>query len=278
MTEQLSAPMVDAEVDLRGYEFMPLYGDRLKKSETWIMASPEGKVAAIELWWHSYAHEVPAGSLPNNDRLLAQYAGYGSALKAWKEIRDEAMRGWVLCGDGRLYHRVVAELAKEAWKFKLAQRNRTKAARDKRLSQKSTESVTAQNNPSNREQGGQLQEQSQNEINPATASTGQDRTGQDITFNPKSARAVDFSITLRSLGIDAANPQNPTLLQWEKDGVTVQQVIEAVNISRKNRGKENPAIGYLNPIIGDMLHPPEKPRSQTAQAVENLKNLKDSLG
>lgn len=180
MTDTRPAPLVPAEVDLRGYEFMPLYGDRLKKSETWIMASAEGKVAAIELWWHSYAHEVPAGSLPDSDRLLAQYAGYGSALRAWQAIREEAMRGWILCSDGRYYHKVVAELAIEAWGFKKAQRDRTEAARQKRLSQKQSQgqsqsenrSVTSHENVSDRGKTGQ----SQCGKPPVTASTGQDRT------------------------------------------------------------------------------------------------------
>jgi hypothetical protein len=40
-----------------------------------------------------------------------------------------ALRGWVKARDGRLYHPVVAEKAKEAWEARLAQRARTEAAR-----------------------------------------------------------------------------------------------------------------------------------------------------
>lgn len=173
MTDTVPDPLVPADVDLRGYEFMPLYGDRLKKSETWIMASAEGKVAALELWWHSYAHEVPAGSLPDSDRLLAQYAGYGSALRAWQAIREEAMRGWVLSSDGRYYHKFVAELVIEAWQFKKAQKERTEAARQKRLSQKSSQtensSVTSTEKLSDRGKTAL----SQCGKPPVTASTGQ---------------------------------------------------------------------------------------------------------
>lgn len=123
----LPAPLVSADVDLRGMPFMPLYGDRLFKSATWIGASPEAKVAALRLWWQSYAHEVPAASLPDDDTLLADYAGYGIAVKAWQKIRQQAMRGWVLCSDGRWYHRIVAEFALEAWQGR--QRNREKQRR-----------------------------------------------------------------------------------------------------------------------------------------------------
>jgi hypothetical protein len=137
---QLPDPLVPAEVDLRGYEWMPLFGDRLRNSETWILASAEGKVAAIHLWWNAFAHEAPAGSLPNNDRLLADAAGYGMAVAAWKAVKDEALRGWVLCADGRLYHPFLAELALDAWETrrsdiekKQAERERKKA---KRLAEK----------------------------------------------------------------------------------------------------------------------------------------------
>lgn len=136
-TEHLPDPLVPPEVDLGGYEWMPLYGDKLLNSETWVLASAEAKVAALTLWWQSYAHQRPAGSLPNNDRLLADAAGYGVAVAAWKAIKEEALRGWVLCSDGRLYHPVVAKLALQAWETRLAdiakkdaERARKKAKRD----------------------------------------------------------------------------------------------------------------------------------------------------
>lgn len=93
----------------------------------------------------------------------------------------------------------------------------------------------------------------------------------------KSASAVDFAKALRALGISTANPQHPALLEWENCGVTAAQVIEAVRISKTDRGKPNPSPAYLTPILMDMLHPPEKPRSQTAQAIVNIWELKAEL-
>jgi len=115
MADQPEAPLVPPEVDLRGHDWMPLYGERLFSSTTWIESSNEGRVAALRLWWHSFAKEKPAASLPDNDRLLAVYAGYGEVVRAWKKIKAEVLRGWVLCSDGRWYHRVVAEIAMESW-------------------------------------------------------------------------------------------------------------------------------------------------------------------
>jgi hypothetical protein len=138
------APLVPGETDLRGMEFMPLLGDRLFKSTTWIEASSEARVAALRLWWHAYAHEVPAGSLPDNDLLLAEHAGYGNALKAWRKVRPQTMRGWILCGDGRWYHPLLAELALAAWTGRVRNREKIRKFRARKAAANSAvaEAVT----------------------------------------------------------------------------------------------------------------------------------------
>lgn len=107
-------PLVPAEVDLRDYDYIPFYGDRLFNSDTWALCDPEQKVAALRLWWRAW-HEEPASSLPDNDRLLAERAGYGIAVKAFLAIKENVMRGWISCSDGRLYHPVVAAIALDVW-------------------------------------------------------------------------------------------------------------------------------------------------------------------
>lgn len=112
---ELPEPLTPSDCDLRGYEFMPLFGDVLFASATWIAAKPEAKVAALRLWWHSYAKEKPAASLPDDDTLLSDYAGYGVAVQQWRKVKAAALRGWIKCSDGRLYHKTVAEIALESW-------------------------------------------------------------------------------------------------------------------------------------------------------------------
>ena len=169
--QELPAPLVDANVDLRGYEFMPFFGDRLFGSETWMECNPEAKVAALRLWWRAYAHEVPAGSLPAKDVLICQYAGYEANPRAWARLKPSAMRGWVLCSDGRLYHPFVAELATEAFVRRLEQRNRTEKARNARLSKILSQKENSPPNPSVTDSVGSLLQ------------SPQDRTGQDRTEN-----------------------------------------------------------------------------------------------
>lgn len=124
-------PLIAANIDLRGMDFMPLKGDALFKSTTWVKASPEARCAALRLWWHSFAREVPAGSLPDDDILLSDYAGYGGVMRAWRRIKDQAMRGWLLCSDGRWYHKVVCDLAVEAWKGRVRNREKQRKFRER---------------------------------------------------------------------------------------------------------------------------------------------------
>ena len=125
-------PFVPPDVDLRGMEYMPFFGDRLFKSATWIEASPAAQVAALRLWWHAFSHEVPAASLPDNDRLLAEHAGYGISVKSFAKIKAQAMRGWVKCSDGRWHHKFLAELALEAWAGRLRNREKVRRWREKK--------------------------------------------------------------------------------------------------------------------------------------------------
>ena len=127
----LPEPLTSPECDLRGLEWIPLFGDRLFGSDTWLMASPEGRCAALALWWAAWKQR-PAGSVPDQDRALAQLAGYGMSVKGWLAIRDEALRGWIKCSDGRLYHRVVCDLARDAMDRRIKERERKAALRSRK--------------------------------------------------------------------------------------------------------------------------------------------------
>jgi len=126
----MTEPLVPAEVDLRGMAFMPLFGDRLFKSTTWIEACAVARAGVLQLFWHAFAHEVPAGSLPDNERVLADHAGLG--LKVFRRVRAQVLRGWVKCNDGRLHHPVLAEIAIEAWSARVSHRARTLKWREKK--------------------------------------------------------------------------------------------------------------------------------------------------
>jgi hypothetical protein len=110
---------------------MPLDIQRLRDSDLAAESTPEECWAALLLWGAAW-QQVPAASLPDNDRVLANLAGYGRVVEAWLKVRAGALRNFILCSDGRLYHPVVAEKALTAWTGKLTQRWRTECARIKK--------------------------------------------------------------------------------------------------------------------------------------------------
>jgi hypothetical protein len=119
-------PLVAPEVDLRDFVFMPLDVVRLRDSDLGVVCSDAEIRAALWLWCASW-HQVPAASLPDQDNVLASMAGFGrgkEALTRWLEVRQGALRGYVKCVDGRLYHPVIAEKANEAWAEKTKYRQR----------------------------------------------------------------------------------------------------------------------------------------------------------
>lgn len=108
-------PLVSAEVDLRGMAFMPLDVVRLLDSDLFALATGNEFKAALALWCKAWL-QVPAASLPSDDRVLAHLSGTGAT---WSKVKAMALRGWELCADGRYYHPVIAEKALEAWKGRL---------------------------------------------------------------------------------------------------------------------------------------------------------------
>lgn len=111
----LPAPLVPASVDLRAYDWFPLKHKRLRKSAFWARASDTAKAISLELWCEAY-EQVPAGSVPDDDHQLSDWAGYGRRdLTQWLAVKAEVMSAWVRCSDGRWYHPTLCEVALESW-------------------------------------------------------------------------------------------------------------------------------------------------------------------
>lgn len=121
-------PLVPAEVDLRDFQYMELDVRVLRDSRFAAQVSGDAFRAGVLLWCAAW-HQVPAGSLPDDDIELASLAGYGRFFKEWRKVREEALMQFTLCSDGRLYHTTVCEKAMQAWESKL--RHHYDRARDR---------------------------------------------------------------------------------------------------------------------------------------------------
>jgi hypothetical protein len=128
-------PLVSADVDLRDFAYLPVDVVRLRDSGLAVEATGDEFRAAVILWCVAW-HQVPATSLPDDDRTLAMYAGFGRDTKGWKRVRTAALRGFSKASDGRLYHPVLAEKASEAWESKLRLRHRRECERIKKSAQR----------------------------------------------------------------------------------------------------------------------------------------------
>lgn len=149
MTEKIQLPPeppVPADADLRAFPFTPIFRSRLFGSSFHARVNDSEWRAGVTLWLKSW-DQVPAGSLPDDDIDLCRLAELGRETRAWKKLRDGALRGWYRCNDGRLYHLVVAEGVNEALEGKRKQQEKTLAARigamKKRLAEAKTEEAKA---------------------------------------------------------------------------------------------------------------------------------------
>jgi hypothetical protein len=124
----MTEPMTPPESDLKDFSFTPMYRARLFGSAFHARASDGEWRAGVTLWLKSQ-DQVPAGSLPDDDVDLCRLAELGRDTKTWKKLKAGALRGWIKCTDGRLYHQVVAEITLRQWIQKLEQRKRTIKAR-----------------------------------------------------------------------------------------------------------------------------------------------------
>lgn len=131
MVETIDEPPVQSHVNIQNCGFMPLLARRLLGSEFYAISTGDEFKAGITLWCNAW-YQVPAGSLPNEDRVLANLAGYGRDVDEWLKVKPMALRGFKRCEqDGRLYHPLIAEKANEAYASGLLARETGRAGGQK---------------------------------------------------------------------------------------------------------------------------------------------------
>jgi hypothetical protein len=118
----MPAPMTPADCDVRSFPYMPVDVARLLESDLFGLSTGDEFKAAFALWSRSWG-QVPAASMPNDERLLARACGV--SVSEWRTLAPVALKGWDLCSDGRLYHPVVAEKALTAWIERLSLQERS---------------------------------------------------------------------------------------------------------------------------------------------------------
>jgi hypothetical protein len=116
VNENTAEPLIDDEHQLN-FEYLPLYVNRLLRSEAFNALGQKGNEllgASMRLWVNCWLQEKRA-SLPNDQKSVAELAGYGKDSSRWRDVYADLLTGkWVVCKDNRIYHPFLAECAAES--------------------------------------------------------------------------------------------------------------------------------------------------------------------
>ena len=252
-------PLTPPDCDLRGMPYMPLDITRLFDSDFYVHSTGDEFKAAVTLWGKAFL-QVPAGSLPDDDRVLAHLSNAGAK---WKKVRTMALRGFVKCLDGRLYHPTVCEKALDAWKARLSQRDRTEKARAARAAQRQE----AKNDDDTTVTKPVTASVTENATDTVTESKGREGKGREVKKEPPSppepspaASALDANLRLvcADLGLPAAPRDWPPhwtglrakLEAWLAAGADLRRhILPACADFMATPGRETKAAAYLGGIV-----------------------------
>lgn len=131
--KKLPRPPVPKNADVRHFAFMPLDVGRLRDSR-FAATATDGEFRAAVLLWCAAWHQVPAGSLPDDDRELAVLSQCGRNAIAFQEVKG-ALHGFIKCNDGRLYHPLICEKVNEALRRSKAGQKGSKSRWQKKKSE-----------------------------------------------------------------------------------------------------------------------------------------------
>lgn len=148
---QRPPPPVPPDCSLRCYYYIPLPVALIRDSPWWLTASAAAQAAQLHLMVAAW-HQIPAASLPDDNRILAKLGRISSKVtRCLNEIKSE----WIRCSDGRLYHSELAAIALESWEKRQSQVERTAAARRAKAAAKIsvTSDVTGSNEREEGEEG-----------------------------------------------------------------------------------------------------------------------------
>lgn len=283
-------PLTPADCDLRDFPFMPLDVQRLRDSDLAALESPECCWSAVLLWCASW-HQVPAASLPDDDRVLAQLAGFGRVVKEWQRVRDGALRGWIVCADGRLYHPVVAAKACDAWHSKFQARWKSECARIKKHNQRHGTSIVFPTldeflspdyrDPVHRDKKGVSQgtnTKCPQEV-PRDNSTNRDGDGDrdrdrdknigartDVVGTP--VRPAELSAAMRRHSIEA-QPGDPRIIAAAEAGITPETIEAACAEAKASDPTGRIKAGFVIAIAQRWTADASKPRTHSRGTPRN---------
>lgn len=311
MTDDLPQPLTPADCDLTRLRWMPLDVERVIDSDTFGLSTGDEFKTAFRLWAKSWK-QVPAASLPSDDRLLAHLAGL--ELSTWRKRKAVALRGWILCSDGRLYHPVIAEKAIESMgkQEEHAEREANEETRQKRYRERrkalfetlrehgivpskdtkmeELERLAASLSPSPSVTQDVTQSVTRDVTCRAAATAiEKDRTGQDSkpktqvladvggpppAQGEKTVRPSDLSAAMRRNSIEA-QPGDPRIIAAAEAGVTAETIEAACVEAKASDPLGRIKAGYVLKIAERWTREAAMPRAQGRASPNQLRSYHD---
>jgi len=111
--------------------------EQFRQSDTWALASQTSRPWLLMLWAVAW-EQVPCGSLPNDDELIA--ARLGIDVESFSEMKRVLLRNWWLAEDGRFYHDVMVSRVNAMLEKKAKDRDRKSGWRTRQSNGVTTES------------------------------------------------------------------------------------------------------------------------------------------
>lgn len=267
----LPEPLTPPDCNLRGLRWMPIDIVRLLESDLYLLSTGDQFKAAVTLWAKSW-NQVPAASLPNNEKLLEGL----SLSKHWKKVREVAMRGFILCSDNRWYHPVIAEKALEAMERRdeYEDKQENKESRQKRYRERRAHlfEVLREHGivPDGKTTMDELQrlasslgvtesvtDDTHSVTHVTSRETANERTGTRQDSKPKTkgdragvgtslarAEPADLTSAMRRHSIDA-QPADPRVIAASRNGVLAETVDAACAEAKSRKPGERISAGYV---------------------------------
>lgn len=126
----LPEPLTPSGCSMQRVREMRLDVVRLANSTLWSLPNHQAALAGFKLMVASW-HQVPSGSIPDDDGLLCSLAGLGQDVRKWMSIRNDALREFVRCSDGRLYHPAVSDSVIASLSLSHSARDRKRRQRER---------------------------------------------------------------------------------------------------------------------------------------------------
>lgn len=244
----LLAPLTPAGCDLRDFPHTPLFRARLFGSSFHARATDAEWRAGVTLWLKSW-DQVPAGSLPDDDIELCRLAELARDVKAWKKNKVGALRGWVLCSDGRLYHPVVAEGINTAIEAKIKQRLKTAKARIGALEKHLKEAKTDAEKARITEEIRKVQQTLSQGLSQTQSLDPREGEGKD------KEKGLDSSVPKGTDGVPPAPPSPPSPPKSPEDLAKAELWKAAVSVLEHGGCPPSQCRTFMGKLVGDYTFP-----------------------